>query len=65
MCERKGCIVWWIGVNGKGVIVGLMGKGWKGRRVCVVNGIGVIVGDMEGAKGVWVNGKGVWGESWI
>ena len=29
-CERRGCIVWWIGVNGKGVIVG----------------------DMEGAKGV-------------
>ena len=36
-------------------------KGWKGRRVCVVNGKGVIVGDMEGANGV--NGKGVWGES--
>ena len=33
--ERKGCIVWWIGVNGIGVIVGDCGRG-EG-----VNGIGV------------------------
>ena len=36
-CERKGCIVWWIGVNGKGVIVGGM-EGAKG--VCGLMGKG-------------------------